>query len=188
MFQDLEPWRTIIRREQLNEVDHDAVITESLMRVTNRNADAFDLDENTVTAEAFPQIECVVQEAILPRMIDYLSDVWQLEHPQWSHNAWVRVTTGGEGMKLHGHTGCQLSAIYYPMANDGGQINLVDPRGCADRGYPTVVRSRHFNLFSESPSEGLLLIFPSYLSHYVDGHDKSMRVSIPVDLYIQHPK
>lgn len=187
MLQDVEPWRTVVRRGIIRGVDNEALVSESLMKITNRNYDEFDLDENTVTADNFPQIHQHLREKVVPRMLDYLYDVWGLEDVRYSYNAWVRVTTGGEGMKLHEHSGSVLSAIYYPMSS-GGAINLVDPRGSACRGYPTAVRNRHFNLFSEDPKEGLLVIFPSYLQHYVDGHSTEMRVSVPIDIYLQEPK
>jgi uncharacterized protein (TIGR02466 family) len=171
----------------LEDVDNEVLVTESLMRLTNRNFDNLDLDENTVTDTDFPQTNAFLNEHILPRMLAYLNDCWGLDAVQYTYNAWVRVTTDGQGMKLHEHSGSVLSAIYYPMACSGGAINLVDPRGSACRGYPTQVRNDHFNLFSEVPKEGLLVIFPSYLQHYVDGHDKDMRVSIPVDIYLQEP-
>jgi hypothetical protein len=188
MFQDIEPWRTVVRREILENVDNDELITEALMRSTNRNFDDLDLDDNTVSLKTFPQIHRMLEGRVLPALLSYLYEHWELEAVEYTYNAWVRVTTGGEGMKLHEHSGAVLSAIYYPLTTNGGALNLVDPRGSACRGYPTVVRNEFFNLFSEDPKEGLLIVFPSYLQHYVDGHDKKMRISIPVDLYLSKPK
>lgn len=150
MFQDLEPWRCVVRREILEGVDNEALITEALMRSTNRNFDGLELDDNTVSERDFPQAHRLVYDEIVPRLQDYLTQQFGVRQFVDSYTAWLRVTVGGEGMKLHEHSGALLSSIYYPCASEGS-INLVDPRGSACRGYPTDVRNRHFNLFSENP-------------------------------------
>lgn len=76
MFQDIEPWRTVVRRSVLEDVDNEVLVTESLMRLTNRNFDNLDLDENTVTDTDFPQTNAFLNEHILPRMLAYLNDCW----------------------------------------------------------------------------------------------------------------
>lgn len=115
---------------------------------------------------------------------------------RWLTNAWANVNRDGHGNEFHTHPGAYWSASYYVddggIASDpslGGEFEIQDPRGVAPAmlaphlafampGGESVGASELIR-----PRSGLLLMFPSWLSHAVRpyrGHD--VRISIAINL------
>lgn len=114
----------------------------------------------------------------------------------WLTNAWANVNRDGHGNEFHTHPGAFWSATYYVddggVGSDpslGGEFEIQDPRGVAPAmlapeltfampGGQSVGASELIR-----PRPGLLLLFPSWLSHSVRPYrGKGIRVSVAVNL------
>ncbi len=114
----------------------------------------------------------------------------------WKMNAWANVNRAGHGNEFHTHPGAYWSASYYVddggIADDpalGGEFEIQDPRGVAPAMYAPhlafAVPGGQSVGASEliRPEAGLLLLFPSWLSHGVRPYAGSMaRISIAMNL------
>jgi len=99
---------------------------------------------------------------------------------------WININRAGDSNVLHCHPGCFVSAVYYvtvPQDMKGGQIFFRDPRGPAVAMYETPgielpwVGTGVGIPFS--PGAGHLLLFPSWLEHYVEPFEgEGERISI----------
>jgi uncharacterized protein (TIGR02466 family) len=85
---------------------------------------------------------------------------------------WINVNGQGDYNTPHCHPGDTWSGVYYistgsevadrPMS---GRIEFIDPRGCCELAPTTGLA--HGSSIWIGPVDGMLLIFPSYLQHYV---------------------
>jgi uncharacterized protein (TIGR02466 family) len=114
----------------------------------------------------------------------------------WLTNCWANVNRDGHGNEFHTHPGAYWSASYYVddagIADDpalGGEFEIQDPRGVAPAmlapdlavampGGQSIGASELVR-----PRAGLLLIFPSWLSHAVRPyHGDGVRISVAINL------
>ena len=115
---------------------------------------------------------------------------------KWISNAWANVNRDGHGNEFHTHPGAYWSASYYVddggAASDsslGGEFEIQDPRGVAPAmlapylafampGGQSVGASELVR-----PKPGLLLMFPSWLSHAVRPYrGEGVRISIAINM------
>jgi hypothetical protein len=106
--------------------------------------------------------------------IDYYSD--------HKLSAWVNRYSKNESMEYHTHSGSWLSAIFYLVTSDDGELVLYDPRHFAARGYDMSFR-KLFEQKIYKPVEGQLIMFPSFLYHSVRP-TSNFRLCVPVDLFL----
>lgn len=113
----------------------------------------------------------------------------------WHLNAWANVNREGNGNEFHTHAGCFWSAVYYVadggIGEDptlGGALEFADPRGVAPAMHAPLLAYNfpggHSGGASEaiSPQAGMLVIFPSYVSHAVKPYlGKDIRISIAIN-------
>ena len=102
----------------------------------------------------------------------------------WQWNGWVNLKSGFEWHQPHIHEKSTLSFVYYleaPPPLDqrvlrtsvleggpiGGMIQFQDPRGAAPYMSCELVDNVHSSVVRLVPLSGLLIIFPSYISHLV---------------------
>ena len=114
----------------------------------------------------------------------------------WLVNAWANVNRGGDGNEFHTHPGAFWSATYYvddggagADPSVGGEFEIQDPRGVA----PAML-APHLGFAMPGgqsagaselipPRNGMLLMFPSWLSHGVRPYRGSgVRISVAVNL------
>jgi uncharacterized protein (TIGR02466 family) len=95
---------------------------------------------------------------------------------------------GGVNMS-HIHPGCILSGVYYIACPPGsGELVFGDPRvQCA-----YAMHYQHFkhdlggSQVTVAPSEGTLLLFPSWLAHAVEPNSGfGLRMSLPINVYLE---
>ncbi len=115
---------------------------------------------------------------------------------KWLVNAWANVNRGGHGNEFHTHPGAFWSATYFvddggagADAAVGGEFEIQDPRGVAPA---MLAPSLGFSMpggqsagASElvPPRTGMMLMFPSWLSHGVRPYRGSgVRISVAVNL------
>ena len=123
--------------------------------------------------------------------------VGTIQLKSWS--TWATYHHRGIYHGEHGHTGSQISGVYYVQSPDageaaagGGLLRLFDPRLSAlramyepltRRGGSQVPRTTRSFL----PEPGRLLLWPSYLTHEVTPtRGERARVSFPFDLQIEN--
>jgi len=120
---------------------------------------------------------------------EYLLETTGKQISDWKSNemkGWITGHGKDYSMTIHNHSGAHLSAVFYVLAEDkvsGGDIVLSDPRSNANRGYdewfdPMFARKHH------TPETGDYMIFPSFTYHHVNPYYSSLRICIPVDLYL----
>lgn len=106
---------------------------------------------------------------------------------------WINVNRQGAFNTPHNHTGYEWSGSYYvyqPPVSDGrsGMIEFLDPRAGVS-GWPGRKVDWRSAKFTLRPSAGTLLIFPSYLVHWVYPNDQDAeRVSIAFNARFQTTK
>ncbi|MEM6488691.1 MAG: TIGR02466 family protein [Pseudomonadota bacterium] len=114
----------------------------------------------------------------------------------WITNAWANVNRHGQGNEFHTHPGAYWSATYYVRdggaAEDpalGGEFEMADPRGIGpamlapELGFKTAGGLAAGLSETVRPVPGLLLMFPSWLSHAVRPyHGDRVRISIALNL------
>jgi uncharacterized protein (TIGR02466 family) len=90
--------------------------------------------------------------------------------------SWANVSRDGDYNKPHNHPGTIWSGVFYvslgerdPEPSDNGAIEFMDPRGANVHGSKLRIQ----------PKPGELLLFPSWLHHYVNPFKgKGERISI----------
>lgn len=131
------------------------------------------------------------EQIVIPSFEKYLNTAFNTsldEYNSYRIKGWL--AGGGENysMVYHNHSGAHISAVFYLLAeeqNYGGDIVFSDPRHNANRGYDRKIRES-FNNVHHTPTTGDILIFPSYLYHYVNPYYSSLRLAVPVDLFLQY--
>jgi len=123
---------------------------------------------------------------------DYLTKTLDKKITDWGDytmKSWL-TGHGGHGkdysMTIHNHSGSHLSAVYYVLAEQqdaGGAIVFSDPRTNANRGFD-VKWGVMFEQYKHIPKTGDFMIFPSFTYHHVNPYLSSLRICIPVDLFL----
>ena len=106
-----------------------------------------------------------------------ITGMWTIINPSQASNA------------RHIHSNNFISAAYYVKANkDSGDIVFYDPRSANSIRTPKVNEPNKLNsnLFSITPKEGLLVLFPSYLHHSVESKrsdEERIVISFNINLF-----
>ena len=108
------------------------------------------------------------------------------DYTNYEMKAWITGHGKDYSMFIHNHAGAQLSGVFYVLAEDqnaGGDIVFSDPRANSNRGYddwfhPMFARLHH------TPQTGDYMIFPSFVYHHVNPYYSTLRICIPVDLFL----
>lgn len=87
--------------------------------------------------------------------------------------AWININGQGAMNSPHTHSGCHWSGVYYVKVPDtdpasrSGQIEFLDPRGGIAGANALPGAECFSDRHSLIPREGMLLVFPPYLVHWV---------------------
>jgi uncharacterized protein (TIGR02466 family) len=113
-------------------------------------------------------------------------------HVDMDGGAWANVTRDRGFNKLHNHPGCTWSGVYYVTLGDGvadaepgmGAIEFLDPRMGVDTG--DMPGEPFGGKYRVVPEPGLLLMFPSWLYHFVNPfHGSGERISIAFNIKLR---
>jgi len=125
---------------------------------------------------------------ILGRTNSFAKDIG-LKTPLKLINGWVNINGYKDYNIDHNHPGALLSAVYYVKTNDkSGDISFRNP--ASDVMSENLIEGVTINEFNEytscrkflSPSNGMLYIFPSYLTHSVKPNlSNDERISIALN-------
>lgn len=128
-------------------------------------------------------------EPLLEKFYNYFSEVLKEENISQSldnffiPSLWANINPKGGGNIPHTHPGSFMSAIYYVDVNEeNSYISFQDPRTGKTGSFPHALLTQGDN-FIIKVSVGDLLIFPSWLHHYVNPNpsDKK-RISISFNI------
>jgi uncharacterized protein (TIGR02466 family) len=97
---------------------------------------------------------------------------------------WVNVNKKGDWNTIHQHGDHDLSGTYYVKTpKDCGCIVFRDPRPAAISNRLMSIRFDKGEIFIKNVEEGLLVIWPSYLDHFVEPNKTDEeRISISFDI------
>lgn len=180
----IRPWEIVIAKFNVKDcIDikqlQDEVLNLSVM------TDNEDENQSFVNADFVPGIIRLRDEVIVPRVQQYMREVFDYALEKFDVDTNAKWIKEGEGLFPHYHPGSVMSAIVYPTDSKSG-LNFHDPRGNACRGYPRSMRSKAFGVRSIDPQEGDVYIFPSYLQHSVSYVKEEVRLSMLHEFYIRH--
>ena len=110
---------------------------------------------------------------------------------QQIQSAWVNVNSNERTSIPHCHSYSDFICVYYPYVEHGsGNLELMNPNASIEYAFPqgrnnTIIESHNiFNsrLWEIVPENDLLVIFPSWLIHYVkQGIPNTTRMSIALN-------
>lgn len=138
-------------------------------------------------------VEEFKHQVIYPAFDEFLNESLGKKIQDWnSHNmhGWITGTGKDYSLNHHNHRGAQLSAVFYLLCeeqNHGGIISFTDPRMNANRGYD----EPFFEWFEPKiivPRSGDIVVFPSFLYHFVTTYQSNIRIAVPVDLFLRTNK
>ena len=102
---------------------------------------------------------------------------------------WANIRPKGHGQPIHFHPNNFLSGVYYLRApGAGGEIHFHDPRTQTSITLPRVREENEYNsrTFRLSVQEGMLILFPAWLSHSVASNaSDEERISISFNLMFE---
>lgn len=98
-------------------------------------------------------------------------------------NFWININQKGDGNRVHTHPNSIFSAVYYVAANENsGKIVFQQPNNFLEYWWRSISDGNTFATYdtvSVNPSPGKLVIFPSWLKHYVEENSSTKsRISI----------
>ena len=128
-------------------------------------------------------------QVVLPSFETYLKN-WNLSFKDFSNKkrirSWLTGAYSGYNIPIHNHSGASLSAIFYLLVDNhmqGGDLVFLDPRLNANRGYEDQFKPLFENKLY-SPNSGEVVVFPSFLYHQTMPFSGSIRLAMPVDLFV----
>lgn len=94
--------------------------------------------------------------------------------------SWINMHDRGGFNFLHVHEGCLLSGCFYLKVPPGsGKLVFRDPRPGVIHGYVKGAVPNGYSDIQLTPDAGLLVLFPSWMEHFVEPHDSDEpRISI----------
>lgn len=111
-----------------------------------------------------------------------ITNSWKIDSKLILKNIWANVNRKNNFNYPHFHPQSLFSAVYYVMANEDSG-NLVIKRPDIQEHYidnaDTEYTQKHFNVV---PKTGRLIIFPSYLNHFVEQNlSNTPRISLAMN-------
>lgn len=179
-------WPTPVMLGKMADLELNSKMAQEILLLENMNM----TDENNIFDTDNPTILDFKNKVVIPAFSDYMKNILDLEIEKYQDlrmNAWLTGTFPGYTMRLHNHRGSEFSGVFYVLNEDksaGGQIAFVDPRCNANRGYEKRIKDKLFSDIEYLPETGEYLIFPSFLYHHVMPYLSSLRIAIPVDIFL----
>jgi uncharacterized protein (TIGR02466 family) len=176
--------RAILAREQ-----QEAGITRSLIGGWHSKEDLLDWAEPEI-GPFRGYIAQAVQEMTNFAMTD-LANAGRV-NVDLDGGAWANVVRHGSYHKIHNHPDCDWSGVYYVAVGsadpagpaENGMIEFLDPRMGATT--PSLGGPAALPKLRVAPEPGLMLIFPSWLYHYVNTfHGTGERISIAFNIKLR---
>ena len=148
------------------------------LNILNNKSEEFIQFRDNVIVPAFDQF---LEQSLGKRITDWKSN---------EMHGWITGTGKDYSLNFHNHRGAQLSAVFYLLCEEqdkGGAITFTDPRMNANRGYDEAFVP-WFEPKVLIPQSGDIVVFPSFLYHFVTTYQSDIRIAVPVDLFLRTNK
>tara|TARA_Y100000996_G_scaffold312783_1_gene249056 strand:- start:1367 stop:1969 length:603 start_codon:yes stop_codon:yes gene_type:complete len=117
--------------------------------------------------------------------LNYIHEIVSIQNC-FLHNAWININSKGDSNFPHDHPGSIVSGVYYVrLPEDSGRLVFQNPSGKLIstywnmKGGPNEWNRANSEVWSLDSSEDTLLIFPSWLDHFVQPSESDEdRISI----------
>ncbi len=136
-----------------------------------------------------PEIDQWIKQEVYPAFDQYLVDTINrriCDFDGYKFKSWLTGTQGNYHLIMHNHSGSQVSGVFYLLCEEstlGGELAFSDPRSNANRGY-SYSWQKQFDYTRIQPKTGDVYIFPSFLYHLVMPYSGTLRLCVPVDLFL----
>ena len=187
MIQQL--WPTPFLKTKMDSNLRDALVGRLLTDYDLLNPPS-DFGPDNILDSEYPEIIQFKNEVIIPTFNEFLIGSLNKELNDWNFKlkGWLTGSGKSYNINYHNHRGAQLSAVFYLLCADkdaGGEIAFTDPRQNANRGYDMAFKP-WFDDLTFVPESGDIAVFPSFLYHYVSTYHGTMRLGMPVDLFLSN--
>jgi uncharacterized protein (TIGR02466 family) len=141
--------------------------------------------DNIFLPEVFPELADFIQNCMIKVTEDCVPCDIKLQ------NSWVNINREGDSNLVHKHPGSEWSSTFY-LKVPGGGIVFEDPRVAKSMGDAELFKPESPLSSSKTyhPMPGDLVIFPAWLSHFVEPHyvKGECRVTIPTNITVTAKK
>ena len=116
-------------------------------------------------------------------IVDDIYKIWGISDKIEKADMWFNINGPGAYNSEHDHAGSKMSAVYYvDVPKDSGNLVFVRPDNQNHFFYAKNPTEYTFQSYEICPSDGLLVICPSNLRHYVTPNiSQKNRVSIAIN-------
>jgi hypothetical protein len=186
MIQNL--WSTPMLVSQMEDTNREEFVNHILLNYDLNNPPS-DFGRKNILEDDSEAVKNFKENVVLPAFNDFLVDTTDRDISMWAGykmHGWMAGTGQDYSINYHNHRGAQISAVFYLLCeeqNAGGQISFTDPRQNSNRGYDQSFE-HWFKHLTMVPKSGDLLVFPSFLYHFVSTYHGNIRLAIPVDLFL----
>ena len=176
-------WATPIYKTSITK-DECSTLVNQIMETENISTPQSDFSEGSLT-DRIPLLKTLAEI----KYTEFFRDALEMDLEDFSYDlkSWLTGSTNGYNMDIHNHSGAQFAAVFYLLAEEqdqGGELVIHDPRNNANRGFGSKFK-HFFNPIEHTPSTGDVLIMPGYVYHSVRPYHSSLRMAVPVDIFIK---
>lgn len=181
-------WSTPIFQSKIDDNVRDSLIQKLLVDYDIFNPPT-DINKINLLEDNSKEIQDFKNTQVIPAFNEFLKLSLNKSLNDWKGyylNGWLTGSGKDYSMRLHNHSGSQLSAVFYLMCEDlehGGDITFTDPRHNSNRGYDESFNN-WFDPLIITPKSGDILVFPSYLYHQISTYKGNLRLAVPIDLFL----
>ncbi len=172
------PYHDQLKLQVLDYISSD-IIQEYIKQCSLQNPSTSSYGGHEITVQD-NSISSFLETQVL-KFLKKIEESHDWEEAEWnSFDCWININSKGDFNPPHIHPGQSYSGVYYLfIPDDSGMIHFLDPRNapvfsCPDPKFK-LGKNLYGNLnpydhriFSYQPKPGKVVIFPSWLTHYVD--------------------
>ena len=190
-------WPTKLLQRHLNNFEEpNRQLLKLIREMDKANKDlTTDYRDNNLLNQDHPGANWLRME-VNESVIEYLKAVNINYSVDWQIHAWANINRMGDYHDLHNHPHCYLSGTYYvkmPEKSEGGKrrdlrpnsITFYDPRQSVNMGS---IRNDPYvePEFTLLPVPGLILLWPSFLNHFVHPNlSNEVRISVSFNIILK---
>lgn len=184
-FNELWPTTTY-----LGEIDTQTLepVCQTIFSEIDLERPASDFQGFDVLEDCDSSLHCFRDTVVWPAFDHYLKHLGIdiLDFPDRKLRSWITGVYKGYMIPAHNHSGASISAVFYLLCEEqdkGGELILLDSRFNANRGYKDQFK-KMFENQTYLPKTGEYLMFPSHVYHHTIPFTGSIRLAMPVDLFL----